>query len=99
MSEDVDIQNLLRGYAAAVPDNGFIDAVLARATSAKRLRLPILATAGGFGGLIALSQMPSLWDLLTQLDIPTTSPLAFTVLGILGFVAWAALDKGWSDAV
>ena len=99
MSEDVDIQNLLRGYAAAVPDNGFTDAVLARATSAKHLRLPILATAGGFGGLIALSQMPSLWSLLTQLDIPTTSPLAFTVLGILGFVAWAALDKGWSDAV
>ena len=28
MSEDVDIQNLLRGYAAAVPDNGFTEAVL-----------------------------------------------------------------------
>ena len=99
MSEELDIQNLLRDYAAAVPDNGFTEAVLARATSAKRLRLPILTTAGGFGGLIALSQMPCLWSLLTQLDIPTTSPLAFTVLGILGFVAWAALDKGWSDAV
>ena len=99
MSEELDIQNLLRDYAAAVPDNGFTEAVLARAKSPKRFRLPILAMAGGLGGLIALSQMPSLWDLLTQLNIPTTSPLAFTVLGVLGFVAWAALDKGWGDAV
>jgi len=99
MSEELDIQNLLRDYAAAVPDNGFTEAVLARAASPKRLRLPILAMAGGLGGLITLSQASSLWVLLTQINIPTISPLAFTVLGVFGFVAWAALDKGWGDAV
>ena len=99
MSEDFDIQILLQDYAAPIPDNGFTAATLARAKTCKSLRLRILAAASGLGGLIALSQMPSLWSLLTQLNLPTTSPLAFTVLGVLGFVGWAALDRGWSDAV
>lgn len=99
MSEDIDIQNLLRDYAPPTPDNGFTAATLSRAQTPKRYRLPILMTAGGVGGLIAFNQMPLLWGLLTQINIPTTSPLALTLVGVLSFVAWAALDKGWSDAV
>ena len=97
--EDVDYQNALRDYAAPVADNGFTTATLARAESSKSLRLPILLTAGLIGGAFALSQMPNLWDLLRQLDVPAPSPFALTVLGILAFVGWAALDRGWSDMV
>ena len=98
-SDDFDIQNALRDYAAPVPDNGFTAATLARAENAKSPRLLVLTAASGIGGLLALSQMPSLWGLLTQVDMPITSPVAFTALGVLGFVGWAALDRGWSDTV
>ena len=99
MSEDLDIQNILRDYAAPVTDNGFTAATLARAEKSKSPRLLVLAAANVIGGLLALSQMPSLWVLLTQVDIPATSPVAMTALGVLGFVGWAALDRGWSDTV
>jgi len=36
---------------------------------------------------------------LVGIEIPATSPLALTILGVLGFVGWAALDRGWSDTV
>lgn len=99
MSDDLDIQNLLRDYAAPTPDNGFTAATLARAKNSKSPRVLVLTAATCIGGLLALSQMPSLLALLTQIDIPTTSPLAFTAIGVLGFVGWASLDRGWSDAV
>lgn len=98
-SDDFDIQNALRDYAAPVPDNGFTAATLARAQTSQSARIPILLAAGLFGGALALSQMPSLWGLFTEIDVPTTSPLALTLLGVLGFVGWAALDRGWSDTV
>lgn len=99
MSDDFDIQNALRDYAAPVPDNGFTASTLARARKTKSLRLPVLFGASCVGGLFALSQMPSLWGALSQMEIPAASPLAFTIIGVLGFVGWAALDRGWSDAV
>ena len=99
MNENHDIQNALRAYAAPVSDNGFTAATLARAEKEKSPRLLVLAGASGVGGLLALSQTPSLWEVMTQASIPTLSPLAFTALGVLGFVGWAALDKGWSDTV
>lgn len=98
-SDDFDIQNALRDYAAPVADNGFTAATLARADKSKSLRLPVLAAASLIGGSLALSQMPNLWGLLTQVNMPITSPLTFTALGVLGFVGWAALDRGWSDTV
>lgn len=98
-SDDFDIQNALRDYAAPVADNGFTAAVLTRAETSTSPRLPVLIAASAIGGCLALSQMPSLRIFLSQIDIPTTSPLALTVLGVLGFVGWAALDRGWSDTV
>lgn len=98
-SDDLDIQNLLRDYAAPTPDNGFTAATMARAKNSKSPRVLVLTAASCIGGGLALSQMPSLWALLTQMDIPATSPLALTALGVLGFVGWAALDRGWSDTV
>jgi len=99
MIEDLDIQNALRSYAAPVPDNGFTAEVLNRNATEKSLRLRVLAAAGTLGGGIALSQMPGLWRFLAEISLPSSSPLAFTILGVLGFVGWAALDRGWSDAV
>ena len=99
MSDDFDIRNALRNYAAPVADNGFTTATLARAEKSKSPRLLVLTAASSIGGLLALSQTPSLWGLLTQVNMPTTSSLAFTALGVLGFVGWAALDRGWSDTV
>ena len=99
MSDDLDIQNALRAYAAPVPDNGFTAATLARAERSHSVRLPVLFGAGLIGGATALSQMPSLWGLINQINIPAMSPIALTAFGLLGFVAWAALDRGWSDTV
>lgn len=99
MKDDLDIQDLLRGYAAPVPDNGFTAATLARAEKSLAPRLRVLIAAGFIGGAIALSQTPSLWEFLTQMNVPTASPVALTALGGLGFVVWAALDRGWSNAV
>lgn len=99
MSEDLGIQNALRNYAAPVADNGFTAATLARAEHSKSLRVPVLAGAAVIGGGFALSQMPNLLDLLTQMNIPSASPFVLTALGVFGFVAWAALDRGWSETV
>lgn len=99
MSDDYDIQDALRTYAAPVADNGFTTATLARAEKSTSIRWAVLAGAASLGGVFALSQMSSLWQTLSGLDIPTTSPLALTALGLLGFVGWAALDRGWSDTV
>ena len=99
MNDNFDIQNALRDYAAPTPDNGFTATVLKRANRQHSLRRPILAAATIVGGLIMFSQMPSLWRALDMFTLPTASPLALTALGVLGFVGWAALDKGWSDAV
>ena len=104
--DDLDIQNALRAYAPPVPDNGFTAATLARAEKSKSLRLSILGTAGFIGGALALSQMPSLWKLINQFSLPInpadihiTSPYTIMAIGVLGFVVWAVLDRGWSDTV
>ena len=99
MNDNFDIQNALRDYASPAPDNGFTAAVLERANRQHSLRWPSLAAAAGVGGLIMFSQMPSLWRVLDMFTLPEVSPLALTALGVLGFVGWAALDRGWSDAV
>ena len=99
MSDDVDIQNALRNYAAPVADNGFIAATLARAETSRSVRLPVLIGASCIGGAIALSQISSLWGVLAEIEFPMASPLAFTAIGVLSFVGWAALDRGWSDTV
>ena len=99
MSDEFDIQNALQAYAPPVADNGFTMAALKQADRRQALRLPILTGAATIGGAVMLSQIPTLWALMSQIDIPSVSPLAITALGVLGFVAWAALDKGWSDAV
>lgn len=99
MSDDFDIQTALRTYATPVADNGFTTATLARADKSTSMRWAVLAGAACLGGLFALSQMSSLWQTLSALDIPTASPLALTALGLFGFVGWAALDRGWSDTV
>lgn len=99
MSDDFDIQDALRTYAAPVADDGFTTATLVRAKKSTSTRVIVLAGATCLGGVFALSQIPSLWQTLSGLDIPTTSPLALTALGLLSFVGWAALDRGWSDAV
>lgn len=101
MSED--FETLLRDYAAPVADNGFTDAVMDR-VSPTRYRLPVLAGAAFIGGAFALLQLPELIESfykldLFQFDIPAVQPLVLTALGILGFIAWAALDRGWTDAV
>jgi len=101
MSED--FETLLRDYAAPVADNGFTDSVMDR-VSPTRYRVPILAGAAFLGGALALFQLPGLIENfykldLFQFDMPTVQPLALTALGILGFIAWAALDRGWTDAV
>jgi len=97
--EDFDIQKALRNYAAPIADNGFTAATLARAERSMSVRLPVLAAASVIGASFALSQIPSVWSLLAQTEMPVASPFAFTAIGVLGFVAWAALDRGWSDAV
>jgi len=99
MSDELDIQNALRDFAAPIPDNGFVAATLKRSERIESLRIRVLAAATCAGGLVALSQTPSLWKTLAGLNMPTASPLALTALGLLGFVGWAALDRGWSDAV
>ena len=88
--DDFEIRNALRDYTAVV---------LSRAETSTFPCLPVLMAASAIGGCLALSQMPSLWVLLNEMDIPTTSPLALTVLGLFGFVGWAALDRGWSEPV
>jgi hypothetical protein len=99
MSDDLDIQNVLRSYAAPIADNGFTAATLNRAENSQSLRLPVLIAASLVGGVIALSQVPNLLDLLSHVTIPDASPVVITALGLLGFVGWAALDRGWSDTV
>jgi len=99
MSDDFDIQDALRTYAVPVADNGFTDATMARAEKSSSIRSMVLAVATCLGGVFALSQMTSLWQSFAAVDVPTISPLALTALGLLGFVGWAALDRGWSDAV
>ena len=99
MSDDFDIQDALRSYASPIADNGFTNATLARAEKSTTTRVFVLAGATCLGGVFALSQIPNLWQSLAGVNIPTTSPLALTALGLLGFVGWAALDRGWSDTV
>ena len=48
--------------------------------------LPILLSAGLIGGILAMIQMPALWQMLSALEIPPISPLALTALGVFGFV-------------
>ena len=96
---DFGIQAALRNYAAPIADNGFTQATLQRTQHMKALRRPILGAAGAIGALSAVSQMPNLWRLLHQLNIPHISPLFVTALGVFGFVAWAALDRERSDTV
>ncbi len=99
MSEQTEFENLLRAYVAPIPDNGFTTATLAQINAQAKWRLPVLITAGLIGGIAAIIQIPSLWQMLASVEIPATSPLALTILGVLGFVGWAALDRGWSDTV
>ena len=99
MTEDIEFENMLRAYAAPVADNGFSAAAIERAQQQAKWRVPILATASSLGAMAALSQVPALWTLLAGLTLPVTSPFVITSLGVLGFVGWAALDRGWSDAV
>lgn len=99
MTDDFDIQDALRTYAAPVADDGFTAATLAKVEKSSSRRMIILTSAGVCGGLLALSQMSSLWNSLSEFDIPTVSPLVLTALGLFSFVAWAALDGAWSDAV
>jgi len=99
MSEQPEFKNLLEIYAAPVADNGFTAAALARIDARAKWRLPTLITAGIIGGILAASQIPSLWKILSGIEIPAVSPLALTAFGVFGFVVWAALDRGWSDTV
>lgn len=97
--EDTRFQALLQDYAAPVADNGFTAATLTRINSRSHLRKPILVAATLIGGLIAISQTPSLLQAMEAFALPEVQPLILTTLGLLGFVGWAALDRGWSDAV
>lgn len=99
MTEDIEFQNMLRTYAAPVADNGFTAATLAQANSRVKWRIPILASAALLGAIAAVSQMPTVWTMLAAVEIPATTPFAMTAFGVLGFVGWAALDRGWSDTV
>ena len=103
MTEDFEFETLLRTYAEPVEDNGFTQAVLQRVAPSP-LRRPIILGAALLGGALALSQVPSLYDLMSSFDlpafeIPNYTPMAIMTIGLLGFVGWAALDRGWSDAV
>lgn len=98
-----DFKTLLGDYAEPVADNGFSDAVMKR-VSPTRYRIPVLAGAAGLGGVIALPHLPELIEIfynseIVQFDIAALNPLALTALGVLGFITWAALDRGWGDAV
>jgi len=107
MNENSEFQALLHDYAAPVPDNGFSAATLGRLEAKTKFRTPILIGAALIGGLIAASQMPILWQFIdginmpqpTLPDIPTVRPMVLASFVAFGFVAWAALDKGWSDTV
>jgi hypothetical protein len=98
-NEDAEFASLLRVYAAPVADAGFTVSTLDRIESRSDLRMPVLIGAACIGGAIALSQMPSLLTLASHFTVPVVQPYVLTTLGLLGFVAWAALDKAWSDAV
>ena len=99
MSEQTEFENLLRAYAAPIADNGFTEATLAREKAQAKWRLPILLSAGLIGGILAMIQMPALWQMLSALEIPPISFLVRTALGVFGLVGWGALDRGWSDTV
>jgi len=102
-SEQQEFEALLRGYARPVADNGFTAATLNRIhSSSYKLRVPIITAAALIGGSIALSQVPMLVQFLNDLPLPnapSVQPLFLTILIGFAFVAWAALDKGWSDTV
>lgn len=99
MNEAIDIQNLLKDYARPLADNGFTACTLKHIQTRQKHRRVILCSAATLGAFIALSQFPSLWNIIVNLNLPTATPMTLTTVSLLGFVAWAALDKGWSDAV
>jgi len=101
MSDDLEFQDILRSYAAPVADNGFTAATLMRVKDQEKMkwRLPILAAACVIGGGIAASQLPWLWGAVAEIKTPMLTPTSLTALGVLGYVVWAALDRGWSDTV
>lgn len=98
---DIDnaFESLLQSYAEPVADNGFSAATLDQIKARTLLRKRVLIGATLVGGGIAASQTPSLWITLESVTIPEGHPLILTALGLLGFVAWAALDREWNDAV
>jgi hypothetical protein len=98
-NEDVEFAALLQGYAAPIADGGFTVSTLARLEARAKLRQPILIGAACIGGAIALSQMPSLLTLVDTFVVPEVQPFILTAVGLFGFVGWAALDRGWADAV
>lgn len=97
--DDQDFASLLRDYAAPVADNGFTAATLTKIDAQSKLRTAVLFGASILGGVVALSQMPSVMDMMNSYQLPNMNPLTLTLCGLLGFVAWAALDRGWSDVV
>lgn len=99
MTTNSEFQSALQAYAAPVADNGFSSQTLDKTKVQDKWRLPVLAGAGVIGALAAMSQMPALWGFLEALSIPSTTPVALTALGVLGFVGWAALDRGWTEVV
>jgi len=107
MNENSEFQALLHDYAAPVPDNGFTATTMEKLEAKTKFRTPVLIGAALIGGLIAASQMPILWQFVDGIDIsqrnipgfPTIQPMVLAGLVAFGFVAWAGLDKGWSDTV
>ena len=103
MMDEPDFETALRDYAEPVADDGFTRSVMVR-VSPSRYRLPVLLGATVIGGVAALIQLPGLIESfykidVFQFDLPTVQPLTLTALGILGFIAWAALDRGWTEVV
>ena len=100
-SDDQLFGNLLSGYVADSPEDGFSDQILNRIASRRkkrmRLRRSMLAGAFFFGGAIAGSQLSGLIEIVKEmsaLDRMTGSDLFLVVVAsVFALTVWISLDS------
>lgn len=109
--EDSLFKDLLSDYAAPVSEDGFSESVLRHIQDERRkverIRRFSIYGACFIGGIIAASQFPALFSMISKLKLaapvmPDAGALSLShwgwaVIILLGFVLWAALDRKASD--